>query len=364
MNGSVMNGRPLSAGVTFGLGMISAQHDPRDHRSDADIYADLLDLCAVAEADGLDAVWLSEHHFVDDGYMPSLLPTAAAIAARTTRIAVATGVIVAPLHEPLRLAEDAATVDLISGGRLVLGLGAGYRAEEFAGFGRSGTELGAALDTTIDVLRAGWSGSPVRLGERPPVLVTPRPAAADGPPIWIGARTPPGIRRTAQRADGLLAARVDPGALAAQVGRLDDELTAAGRERDQVAVGVHCPVFAWTSAAEAWRLVEPPLHYSEWKYADMVGQPYGTRPDGAGAPSTPPALTDPTRAKLRVGALVGTVAEVADGIAAYAAAAGRHPFHFIARLYWPGLDPALTREALAVFCRQVVPEVRARLAPV
>ena len=131
-----MTRRPLSAGITFGLGMISAQRDPRDPRTDADLYADLLDLCVTAEAAGLDAVWLSEHHFVDDGYMPSLLPTAAAIAARTTRIAVATGVIVAPLHDPIRLAEDAATVDLISGGRLVLGLGAGYRDEEFAGLGR------------------------------------------------------------------------------------------------------------------------------------------------------------------------------------------------------------------------------------
>ena len=137
-----MTGQPLSAGITFGLGMISAQHDPRDPRTEAGIYADLLDLCAAAEAAGLDAVWLSEHHFVDDGYMPSLLPTAAAIAARTTRIAVATGVIVAPLHDPIRLAEDAATVDLISGGRLVLGLGAGYRDEEFAGLGRPKEGLG------------------------------------------------------------------------------------------------------------------------------------------------------------------------------------------------------------------------------
>ena len=84
---------------------------------------------------------------------------------------------------------------------------------------------------------------------------------------------------------------------------------------EQVAVGVHCPVFAWTTAADAWRLVEPHLHYSEWKYADMVAQPYAARADG---PSGPPELTDATRDRLRVGALVGTVAEVADGIAAYA----------------------------------------------
>jgi alkanesulfonate monooxygenase SsuD/methylene tetrahydromethanopterin reductase-like flavin-dependent oxidoreductase (luciferase family) len=152
---------------------------------------------------------------------------------------------------------------------------------------------------------------------------------------------------------------VDPGAFAAQVARLDDELDRLGRPRDQVAVGVHCPVFAWGTAAEAWRLVEPHLHYSEWKYADMVAQPYAARPGG---PSTPPPLTDAIRAKLRVGALIGTVGEVADGIAAYAAGAGDHPFHFIARLYWPGMDPALMREALGVFGGAVAPAVRAALA--
>ena len=82
---------------------------------------------------------------------------------------------------------------------------------------------------------------------------------------------------------------MDPGAFGAQVGRLDDELAALGRPREQVAVGVHCPVFAWTTAADAWRLVEPHLHYSEWKYADMVAQPYADRADG---PSSPPELTD------------------------------------------------------------------------
>ena len=151
---------------------------------------------------------------------------------------------------------------------------------------------------------------------------------------------------------------MDPGAFGAQVGRLDDELTALGRPREQMTLGVHCPVFAWTTAADAWRLAEPHLHYSEWKYADMVGQPYAARANG---PSSPPELTDSTRTRLRAGALVGTVAEVADGIAAYAAAADGHPFHFIARLYWPGMDPALMRQALSVFCEQVVPAVRARL---
>ena len=351
----------LGADVSFGLGMISAQHDPRDPRTDTELYADILDLCATAEALGFDAVWLSEHHFVDDGYMPSLLPTAEAIAARRSGIAIGTGVLVAPLHDPLRLAEDAATVDLISAGRLVLGLGAGYREEEFVGFGRPREGLGTTLDGMLATLRAAWSGGPVRHGPgTAPVVVTPGPHRPGGPPIWLGARSRAGTRRTARAADGLLAARVSPAELGHQVQHLDAEAAAHGREPLELVVAVHCPVFAWPSAGGAWRRVEPHLHYSEWKYADMVREPYGAR----AARARQPALSDSAREKLRAGALVGTPDDVAGTIAAYAAAAGDHPFHFIARLYWPGMAPALTREALAIYAEQVIPAVAGRTGPV
>jgi alkanesulfonate monooxygenase SsuD/methylene tetrahydromethanopterin reductase-like flavin-dependent oxidoreductase (luciferase family) len=338
--------------TTFGYGMISAQHDPRDARSDTVIYADVLDLCAGAERLGFDAVWLSEHHFVDDGYMPSLLPVAAAIAARTTRIRIGTGVLIAPLHDPLRLAEDAATVDLLSAGRLVLGLGAGYRDEEFAGFGQDRAGLGAVMDETLMLLQAAWAGRPVR-HRGTEVLVSPRPHGDGGPPIWLGARSGPAIRRAARRADGLLAARVSPEQFAAQVRVLDDALAAVGRDPADVTVSVHCPVFAW-AGQDAWPLVEPHLFYSEWKYQDMVETPYGQR---SGRPAVPPELTGPLREKLRVGALVGAPAEIARVIGAYAAGAGPHPFHFVARLYWPGMDPELMREAMAVFAAEVMPAV-------
>jgi alkanesulfonate monooxygenase SsuD/methylene tetrahydromethanopterin reductase-like flavin-dependent oxidoreductase (luciferase family) len=121
--------------MRFGYGLITCQRPPDDPRSDADIYREVVDRCVAAEQAGFDSVWVSEHHFVDDGYMPSLLVLAAAIARATQRVEIGTGVLLAPLHDPLRVAEDAATVDLISGGRLILGLGAGWRAEEFDVFG-------------------------------------------------------------------------------------------------------------------------------------------------------------------------------------------------------------------------------------
>jgi len=87
------------------------------------LYSEILDQIAWGENNGFDDVWLSEHHFIEDGYLPSILPAAAAIAARANRIRIASGVLLMPFHNPIRLAEDIATVDVISGGRFELGVG-------------------------------------------------------------------------------------------------------------------------------------------------------------------------------------------------------------------------------------------------
>ena len=117
------------------------------------LYKSHLDLIADSEAMGFEDAWLTEHHFVDDGYSPSLLPIAAAVSQRTTRMRIGTFLVLAPLHNPVRLAEDTATVDLMSNGRFDLGVGLGYRRKEFSDQGISHTERGGRLQEGMAIVQ-------------------------------------------------------------------------------------------------------------------------------------------------------------------------------------------------------------------
>ena len=242
--------------IEVGFGLITCQRYPGDPRSDSELYAEALDLAVLAEDLGFDSVWVSEHHFVDDAYMPSLMPVCAAIAARTTTIRIGTALLLAPLYEPLRLAEDAATVDLISGGRLTLGLGLGWRREEFEVLGVPMTERGDRLRDTVAVLRQAWSGTLVTGGPTlpfPGVHVTPDPPTPGGPPIWIGALVEPAVRRAGAIGDGFMSTSPTEESFAREVAWARDALQASGREDDGFAFSLHVPTVTWEGReSEAW----------------------------------------------------------------------------------------------------------------
>src|SRR6266545_3139046 len=142
----------------IGIGLFTAQVPPDSPRTFVQEYREIVDLARLAETLGFESAWVSEHHGSGDGYMPSLLPTLAAFAAATEHIKLGTGVVLTPFHHPLRLAEDAAMVDLISGGRLILGLGLGWREEEFRMFGVPLSERVRRTVETIEILRQAWTG--------------------------------------------------------------------------------------------------------------------------------------------------------------------------------------------------------------
>lgn len=154
-------------------------------------------------------VSVSEHHFVDDGYTPSVLALAAAIAARTTRVGLSTNILQLPLHHPLRIAEDSLTVDALSGGRFRLGVAVGYRELEFAGLGTTTRHRGARMEESLAIIRQAFAGEPFAFEGThwsfPELLVTPTPVRAGGPPIWLGGTAPVTLERAARLGDGFMA---------------------------------------------------------------------------------------------------------------------------------------------------------------
>lgn len=163
----------------------------------ADRYAAALAMAEWADRIGFVSLTLSEHHGSPDGYLPSPLPMAAAMAARTERISIQIAAMVAAFHDPIRLAEDAAVVDLLSEGRLELVIANGYVAEEFAMFGVPMGERVARTTEVIETLRQAWTGEPFEFRGRT-VRVTPRPHRAKGPKLALGGSSDAAARRAAR----------------------------------------------------------------------------------------------------------------------------------------------------------------------
>ena len=189
-------------------------------------YRRTLDRVAAAEERGLDAVWFTEHHGFADGYLPAPLTAAAAVAARTHRLRIGTAVVIGPLVAAETLAEQAAVVDLVSGGRLELGLGAGWRAEEFTRVGADHRGRYGTLEDQLRRLPELWADG----------TVTPAPVQRPLP-TWVGARGPRGARLAGRTGAGLL--WLDPALLAPYA----EGLAAAGRPRDEGRLGGLVNVF-------------------------------------------------------------------------------------------------------------------------
>lgn len=179
--------------------------DPRERKRLLDAA---LEQIAWADRQGLSAVVLSEHHGSVDGYLPSPIVFGAAAAACTTRIRISLAALVAGLHDPLRLAEDLAVLDLISGGRLVVTIGAGYVADEFAMLGKPFRGRGAAVEQLVSTLRRAWTGEPFALDGRT-VRVTPAPYQPGGPPLLLGGSSAAAAQRAARLGVGFLPAVAD-----------------------------------------------------------------------------------------------------------------------------------------------------------
>lgn len=211
---------------------------------DSHAYGEFIAYVTEAERLGFRSVFLVEHHFTGVGQLSASLTLLAYLAARTRTIRLGTAVIVLPWHNPVLLAEQAATVDLLSGGRLDFGVGKGYRAPEFAGFQIAMAEATERFDEAIEVIRKAWT-SPGRFSHQGKrwhfdnIVVEPQPLQSPHPPLWLAAGSPDSIRRAAREGYNLLLDQLGSVALTIErVALFRDECQRIGRAYDPAMVGV------------------------------------------------------------------------------------------------------------------------------
>lgn len=333
--------RPLRFGLWYDF-----RNPPPWRQDPALLYEGILAQIERAERLGWDDVWLSEHHFVEDGYTPSMLALACAIGARTERIRIGTSVLLLPLHDPVRVAEDAATADVVSGGRLELGVAVGYRKGEFEGFGIPSGERAARMEEAVPILRRLLDGGTVTSAgphyRYRDVSLHPRPVQPRMT-LWMGGFSPPAVRRAARLGDAFIAI----GPVAPLIELYRSELRAAGKDPDahEVAAG-HAWLLVARDPERRWREAEPHLLYQINLYARWFQE--------AGMEV---ARTASSAAELlEQGILIVTPEQAVETIQAYRKA---QP---ISRFYgWtvpPGLPPAWSDEHVELMAKEVMPAFR------
>ena len=161
------------------------------------MYRAALDMAAFGEDHGFAGVTFEEHHDSDNGWSPSPLANAALVLGRTDRINVMVSALLLPLHDPIRIAEDLAVLDVAGGGRLTTILGIGYRPSEYAAHRKDWDERGRIMDADVEALLRAWTGEPfVYHGAM--VRVTPKPLTQPHPPVFIGGASRAAARRAAR----------------------------------------------------------------------------------------------------------------------------------------------------------------------
>ncbi len=315
-----------------------------------DVYAQTIEQIQMLDELGLDQVWFSEHHFVDDGYLPSFAPVAGAAAAVTRRMRISTNISIVPFSHPLRLAEDLAVLDQLSGGRMEFGVGLGYAPHEFRAFGFPVAQRVSRTEECVDILRLAWSGERFSYaGKRftfDDVRVTPDPVQPGGPPLWMALSSGPGIARAVRYGTHVL-----PQGPTWLLDRWRSDASAAGVDVSGRRVGIIRSFLVTDDPERDW----PPLRAAE-RYRMSV---YGRFAEEAGTGNAA-TFNDTERIPQRV--FVGTVDQCVDELCTFITRFGLTDV-----VTWgsaPGLEPAKLTPSMERFAGEVVPQVRARLGAV
>jgi alkanesulfonate monooxygenase SsuD/methylene tetrahydromethanopterin reductase-like flavin-dependent oxidoreductase (luciferase family) len=330
---------PLRLGVVYDF-----RNPPDSPIRTPDLYADILEQVAWLDGLGLDLVWFTEHHFVDDGYLPAWTPVAGAMAARTKRVRFSSDICLLPFANPVRLAEDLAVLDNLSGGRVELGVGMGYAPHEFRGFGIPRPQRLSRMEEGLQVLQRCFTGERFSFhGARyhfDDVMIRPRYVQPGGPPLWIAAMSTEGARRAARFDANLL-----PQGERGQV--LDpwrEAVRAAGRDPAARRVGIIRSCFVTDDAPRDWPAVRAAERYRGELYDRFFAQSGQERSWYRAGERIPQTWV--------VGDVEHCVTELSTFIAE----------HGITDLVtWavpPGLRPAQMNASLERFAREVAPRLK------
>jgi luciferase family oxidoreductase group 1 len=225
-------------------------------RPATEIFARGIEMAQAAETLGFRSVWLAEHHFSTYGYLSRPVQLATYIAAKTTRLRVGTAVIVVPLHHPLVVAEEIATLDLLAGGRIDVGLGRGYQHYEFERLGLDLETGRARWEESIDIILKAFEGKPFsydgKIFKIPETTIFPQPVQQPRPPIWVTAQSPDSVEGAVRRGFNVLTGGFGvPLERMADFRKLFDRVVAEVKPREPLQVGVQRAVYVADNDADA-----------------------------------------------------------------------------------------------------------------
>jgi alkanesulfonate monooxygenase SsuD/methylene tetrahydromethanopterin reductase-like flavin-dependent oxidoreductase (luciferase family) len=331
---------------------LNSQHPEGD--DPARRFAEMVEQVRLIRQLGFDSIWSGEHHATPGFHYFPLLPLLQRLAPEAEGLWLGTNLVLLPLHNPVELAEVGAFLDVVSGGRFLLGVGLGYRSEEFAIFGVPMGERVSRLTEGVEIVRRLWTEDRVthhgRHWRLDGVAIRPRPVQQPRPPIMVGSQVPAGVARAARIADGWMVVPVwTVDEFAAQAAGFAGARTAAGLPPSQHVcriVEVACaPDEATAIRRAAPFLLEKYRAYLGW------GMP-GITLDPNASPE------DQLRGLARNRFVIGSPAQVVDGLLAQHRAGVTHA---TMRVSWPGMAQKDILAGLELLGREVLPEVRRRV---
>ena len=309
------------------------------------LYAEVMEQVQWLDRLGADLVWFTEHHFVEDGYLPSWIPVAGAMAAVTSRVRFGTDICLAPFNHPIRLAEDLAVLDNLSGGRVEVGLGMGYAPHEFRGFGFPVSRRVSLTNECIEVLqrcftgeRFSYSGKRYRFED---VVITPGYVQEGGPPLWVAAMSEAGALRAAHYGTNFLpqgprARAFDPWRVA---------LESSGRTPGDYRIGIIRSILVTDDRNTDWPVVRAAERYRMELYrrfSEESGESFG------------PGDIEPIPQTW----IIGNVDECVNQIGAFIDAFG--VTDIVTMAVPPGLRAERMGDSLERLFSEVVPRLKAR----